>query len=215
MLSNLTVINYLQILKDKNSYRARDSENKFNGKIIVKTIEYLYIMIKHVLITLTFTIGNTLFLSSQSDSLDTNSTVGIIDTVLTYSFAISADTISTPGTLSVTGDSRLSALIQKHIEVNQDDCPNIIEGYRVQVFSSSGTGSSQKAREARTKFLSFYPGLKAYTDYEAPNFRVRVGDYRTKLEAEKIKKMISQEFPACFIVPDYINTELTNDACQE
>ena len=172
-------------------------------------------MIKYVLITLTFTVGNALFLSAQPDSLYTNSTVGIADTVLSDSLDISADSLSTPGTLKVTGDSRLSTLIQKHIEVNQDDCPNIIEGYRVQVFSSSGTGSSQKAREARTKFLSFYPGLKAYTDYEAPNFRVRVGDYRTKLEAEKIKRKISQEFPACFIVPDYVNTNLTNDACQE
>jgi hypothetical protein len=172
-------------------------------------------MIKYVLLTLTLTIGNVFFLGAQTDSLDTNSTVGIIDSVSTDSLLVSTDSIVSPGTLKVTGDSRLSALIQKHIEVNQDDCPNIIEGYRVQVFSSSGTGSSQKAREARTKFLSFYPGLKAYTDYEAPNFRVRVGDYRTKLEAEKIKKMISQEFPACFIVPDFINTDLTNDACQE
>lgn len=136
----------------------------------------------------------------------------MMDTVSVDSMAL--DSITQPGSLKITGDPRLGALIDKYIEINQDDCPNIIEGYRVQVFSASGTGSSQKAREARTKFLTFFPQLKAYTDYEAPNFRVRVGDFRTKLEAEQVKKMISQEFPACFIVPDFIVTELSTEACQ-
>lgn len=153
---------------------------------------------------------------NEADTIvNQDSTVHIIS--LKDSFetdSVSVDSLQDPGVLKVTGDQRLGALIDKYIEINQDDCPNIVEGYRVQVFSASGTGSSQKAREARTKFLTFYPTLKAYTDYEAPNFRVRVGDFRTKLEAEKIKKMISQEFPACFIVPDFIVTELSTEACQ-
>lgn len=197
------------------------------GKDIVKTNKYLCLMIKSTLCALLVLFVGSSSLRAQTMNelinpktdadtiVNQDSTVHIIslkDSIETDS--VSVDSLRHPGVLKVTGDQRLRALIDKYIEINQDDCPNIIEGYRVQVFSTSGTGSSQKAREARTKFLTFYPSLKAYTDYEAPNFRVRVGDFRTKLEAEKIKKMISQEFPSCFIVPDYIVTKLSTEACQ-
>jgi hypothetical protein len=105
-------------------------------------------------------------------------------------------------------------MIDKYVNINKSKCPDIVTGYRIQVFSSSGAGSSQRAREERAKFLTFYPEVPAYNDYDAPNFRVRVGNFRTKLEAEKLKKQIGQEFPGCFIVPDYIETELTK-TCKE
>lgn len=150
--------------------------------------------------------------STTIDSISVSSDINAIEIIEDDK---TNDSLLQVGYVKVTGNNRLGSLIQKYVEINQDDCPNIISGFRVQIFSSSGTGSSQKAREARTKFLTFYPSLKAYTDYEAPNFRVRVGDFRTKLEAEKIKKSISQEFPASFIVPDFVNTVLSREACQE
>ena len=118
------------------------------------------------------TIPSTIFSQNAEESETTDSTAF----VATDSLSLNSDSIQ-PGNLKVTGDERLSSMIEKFVEINQDDCPDIVQGYRVQIFSSSGTGSSQKAREIRNKFLSLYPKLQAYTDYEAPNFRVRIGNF--------------------------------------
>lgn len=122
--------------------------------------------------------------------------------------SLKCDTAQTSGSFSIHQDLRLDRLLEKYVKINEEKCPDLVQGYRIQIYSSSGTGSSQRAREERAKFLTFYPNVSAYNDYDAPNFRVRVGDFRTKLEAEELKKQVSQEFPSCFIVPDYINTEL-------
>ena len=44
-----------------------------------------------------------------------------------------------------------------------------------------------------------------YTNYNTPNFFLKVGDFRTRLEAEKIKSEIEAEFPTSFVVREKIN----------
>jgi hypothetical protein len=45
-----------------------------------------------------------------------------------------------------------------------------------------------------------FPEITSVT-YERinPNWKVRAGKFRTKLEAEKLKSIISEEFPGCYI----------------
>ncbi len=77
-----------------------------------------------------------------------------------------------------------------------------ISGYRVQIFF----GSDRKAaNDARTKFLQLYPELDAYLVYQQPNFKVRVGDFRTQQEAQAIFRNLLTHFDKVFIVPDKIN----------
>lgn len=79
-----------------------------------------------------------------------------------------------------------------------------IDGYRIEIFSSSGANSKLKARNTRLKFQSSQDSIPAYVVWEYPNFEVRVGDYRTKLEAEAALEEIIQEFPFAFITKDKI-----------
>lgn len=97
-------------------------------------------------------------------------------------------------------DSRLDSLIEKNIEVNKS--ANGIQGYRVQIFF----GSERKlAQDAKTKLLQLMPEEEVYLIYQQPYFKVRVGDYRTKLEAEAVYRKLLHEFDKLFIVPDKIN----------
>ena len=45
-----------------------------------------------------------------------------------------------------------------------------------------------------------FPQIKSVS-YErvSPNWKVKVGKFRTKLEAEKLKNFIISEYPNCFI----------------
>ena len=108
---------------------------------------------------------------------------------------INADT----GKAEIIQDSRIAALVEKHIVINEKQ--KGIPGYRVQIFF----GSKRKdVLEVRTDFLAKYPDIGAYIQYDEPYFKVRVGDFRTQLKAQKFYKEISGYFPNSFIVEDLI-----------
>lgn len=86
--------------------------------------------------------------------------------------------------------------------------PSPMEGYRVQIFF----GSRADAQKKRGEFLKEYPDVPVYISYLAPNFRLRVGDFRTKMECEKLKKEIQKDYPGCYIVKDEIQLPVLRPA---
>lgn len=73
-----------------------------------------------------------------------------------------------------------------------------IKRYSVQIYLGS---SRSKARQITFSFQRKYPDIKpSEYDFISPNWKVRVGNFRTKLEAEKVKNMIKDYYPNCFIV---------------
>jgi hypothetical protein len=99
-------------------------------------------------------------------------------------------------------DPRVDTLLEKHLRANEDR--PAIEGYRVQIFFESGNFSKKMAREVREKFLINHPDMKAYILFQEPYYKVRVGDFRSRLEAEKALSELSGEYPNAFIVKDQI-----------
>jgi len=57
------------------------------------------------------------------------------------------------------------------------------------------------AQNAKKKFLTRY-GNKygAYTVYDSPYYKIRVGDFRTKAEAMHFKEKIKSTFPNSWII---------------
>lgn len=76
--------------------------------------------------------------------------------------------------------------------------PGKQSGYRVQIFF----GKREEAFERKAEFMENHPDIPAYISYLAPNFRLRVGDFRTRLEAEKLKSQL--DYSGCYIVKDKI-----------
>jgi len=105
--------------------------------------------------------------------------------------------------LSVERDVRLDKMLNWHIEKNKER--EGIDGFRVEIFFSSNMDAKEKALETKTDFLSKYPEFPVHIKFVAPNFRVRVGDFRTKNEAWKLYKKIQKDYPTAFVVPDIIN----------
>ncbi len=76
----------------------------------------------------------------------------------------------------------------------------VIEGFRVQIH----LGSKTDAVRVRQNFLLRHPEIPAYMSYLAPNFRIRVGDMRDRVEAERLLKDLRNEFPGSYVVADHI-----------
>lgn len=108
--------------------------------------------------------------------------------------------------LSVKRDVRLDTLVMRHIRVNE--MKDGFDGYRLQLYSGSGTSARQEANTMRAEFLAKYPDIPAYVVYQAPNFKVRVGDFRTELEAIWLQRELEYKFPGGFVVKDLIKFPL-------
>lgn len=94
--------------------------------------------------------------------------------------------------------------IEKLNENHRINCEKkgTISGFRVQIHFGS---DREKAKDEKSKFLKSYSDVPAYENYQQPNFKVRVGDFRTRLEAQKFLKEIKNEFSSAFVVTDEIN----------
>lgn len=80
-----------------------------------------------------------------------------------------------------------------------------INGYRIQIAAYSGVNSKSQAEAAKNSFTSLFPYTKAYLIYNEPYFKVRVGDYYSRLQAYKDLEIIRLTYPSAYIVPDKIN----------
>lgn len=104
--------------------------------------------------------------------------------------------------LVIERDVRLDSLLMKHIRVNKAN--DGLDGYRVQLYSGSGTEARLAANNLRAEFMGNHPNIPAYLIYQAPNFKVRLGDYRTELEAIRLQRELAYQYPGGFVVRDKI-----------
>ena len=140
-------------------------------------IEFMKLMMRHIFC---FLIGMySISLYAQTDSTDVSSNHTSFKT-------------------KVVQDYRIDKLNNTHIESYS------LIGYRIQIYSGN---KKQPAREARLQFSKAFKDVKAHETYQQPYFKVRVGDFRTKLEALKFQKELTGLFPNCFIVKDHIAIE--------
>jgi hypothetical protein len=108
------------------------------------------------------------------------------------------------GKVEIIQDKKIDELLGKYIECNTQK--NTITGYRICIFSESKQGIAKtKAGDIRTKFISNYPGIDASIRYERPDWRVFVGNYRSRTEAFRLKKQIEPMFPNAYIVETQID----------
>jgi len=123
--------------------------------------------------------------------------------ILFLSFGILTNSaIAQTGNIEIIKDARIDALVKKQGMVIPPANSPQITGYRVQLFFDS---DRKLVDEARSKFIAAYPKVDSYIVFTAPNYVLKVGDFRTELEAERIKDNLFVNFPTSFIVKELIN----------
>lgn len=106
------------------------------------------------------------------------------------------------GRVVVNASYKIDRLLDKHKEINK--LYPEINGFRVQVYFDSGHNSKKKAFEVYKEFVAKYPEVEAYVSFQEPNYKVRVGDFRTRLEAEGFMQEILADYPSAFVIQDKI-----------
>lgn len=74
---------------------------------------------------------------------------------------------------------------------------NGMAGFRVQVFSDNNIRTAKnEARSKEMTVASRFPQYRTYKKYSAPYWRVHVGDFRTRREAQAAADEMRRAFPA-------------------
>jgi len=109
-------------------------------------------------------------------------------------------------------DPRIDLLIKKQIQINEEtsrDARRIGKGFRLLVINTS---KRDEAVAAKTKVYSNFPELKAYLIYQSPYFKLKVGNFKERKEAEEYQKKFTNIFPkGVFIMNDIIEVKLEKD----
>jgi hypothetical protein len=74
------------------------------------------------------------------------------------------------------------------------------------------TNKRDEAVSAKTKVYSYFPELKSYLIYQSPYFKLKVGNFKEKKEAEDYQKRLQKYFPdGVFIMNDTIELKLEKE----
>jgi hypothetical protein len=126
---------------------------------------------------------------------------------------LQSQTDPSDGVIRIESDPAVTALVGKpgaRLDVNGSSDFTEWSGYRIQVFM--GNGNDPKTRTTATdrqmSIQNTFPELPAYLLYVAPNWRLVVGDFMTREEANLIKQRLQRVFPQfgkeMYIVSDII-----------
>lgn len=106
------------------------------------------------------------------------------------------------GSVQITGDTKVSDLVEKHIEFNEK--AKSIPGWRIQIATYSGVNSKSQAFAKKQQFMEEYPEMTAYIVFDEPNFKIKVGDFVTRLDAFVFCQRIKTAYPAAKIINDNV-----------
>lgn len=70
-------------------------------------------------------------------------------------------------------------------------------GYTIQIYY----GNETKARSLRSKFRIDFPKVSTNLNYEQPYWKVQVGNYKRRLEADKAALQFSEKFSGLIVIP--------------
>ena len=119
--------------------------------------------------------------------------------------------VDTP-TVIVHKDPRIDLLVKKQIQINEEttrEARRVGKGYRLLVLN---TNSREEAAAAKTKVYTYFPELKSYLLYQAPYFKLKVGNFKDRKDAEDYQERLQKHFPkGVFIMNDIIELKLDKD----
>jgi sporulation related protein len=108
-------------------------------------------------------------------------------------------------------DARVDSLVRKQIAINDvttRESRRNMPGFRIQVISSP---DRNKVYDAKAKMYKDFPDWKPYVLYQPPNYKLRVGDFKTEDEANDALQQLQRLFPSgLYVIHDIIEAKLSD-----
>lgn len=98
--------------------------------------------------------------------------------------------------VNIYGDPRIEFYTNKYAGQAQTQAPQFI--YRILLIQ---TYNRDEANSVRAKFRNMYPNESSFLVYDDQKFKVRVGAFSSKVDAEVMLQQLRSSFPSSFILP--------------
>lgn len=96
--------------------------------------------------------------------------------------------------INIIQDPKFEMLLNEKRKINSSITVN--DRYKVQIFY----GTNEEAKKTLSAFKKEYKNLDGTIIYSNPNFKVWVGTFKTRIEAEKQYKEIVKKYPTALLI---------------
>lgn len=98
------------------------------------------------------------------------------------------------GSLEVKNQSGIDKIINAKIAYNKS--VKSLKGYKIQLFY----GNEKGAYDSKEKFEKLFPEIPAKLTFSTPDWKIQVGNYFTKLQADRDLEKIKLDFPGAIVL---------------
>ena len=109
-------------------------------------------------------------------------------------FVYSSNSLAQTETVTLQQDPKFEQMLNEKIKVNPSIFVN--EKYKIQIYN----GDSEASKKALSDFRREYKNLDATIIFNTPSYKVWVGSFRTRIEAEKNLQEIAKNYPKAFLI---------------
>lgn len=101
---------------------------------------------------------------------------------------------SEKGDLTVHASEEINDLLKQRKDYNKS--LKTYQGFRIQIYY----GSEKECYELKEEFSTLFPDIPTSIVFSTPQWKLQVGEYRTRLEADKAIVTIKEEYPAAIVL---------------
>jgi len=113
-------------------------------------------------------------------------------TFAVFLFTSNQEMIAQQGNVNIQQNQKIEKLMDVKTELNKNN--KIGDRYVIQLFYGDNGEANEVIQEYRNTYS--YP---SQITYEAPNYKVWIGNFRSRLEADRALLSIKENFPSAFI----------------
>ena len=93
----------------------------------------------------------------------------------------------------------VAELVEKYTAYQKKN--EFAQGYRIQI---SYSNNRDEVYKAKAKLYGEFTDYQSYVEYEQPSYKLRIGDFKTRLEATAALNQVITLYQGAFIVRDRI-----------
>jgi hypothetical protein len=105
------------------------------------------------------------------------------------------------GVVKIETSAKIDEIIAKKKQFNKS--LKTINGYKIQLFY----GNEKNSHKTKDKFKALFPKISTKIIFSSPQWKVQVGNYRTRLEADRNLVEIKKEYPGAIVIASEIEME--------
>jgi hypothetical protein len=102
------------------------------------------------------------------------------------------------GVVKIETNAKIDEIIAKKKQFNKS--LKEVNGYKIQLFY----GNEKNSHKIKEKFKALYPKIDATIIFSSPQWKVQVGNYRTRLEADRNLVEIKKEYSGAIVIASEI-----------